>query len=618
MSFGRSALVAFFVFVSFLNAAAQPYCSIYNTKPIYDEKVKHFEKINPSAPKGGTLHFSWVGTFDHLNPFIILGTHPVLVNMLCFARLMENSPEEIGVFYPYLANAIKISEDKKTITFYLNENATFSDDTPITADDVVWSFEYLIKASPQMKQYYSDVAGVKALDKHTVEFTSKNPSNKELPSIISQIFIFSKQYFEKNMPESGAITNPFPVSGPYKIAKVDGVKTLVFERVKNWWGEKVPCNVGNYNFEKVQLDYYRDDKAAFQAFLGGSANVWFEASAKQWNTAYEVSAVKQGNIKKKILVGDKIARTGGFAFNLRKEKFKDIRVRKAITLLFNFQSLNKAVFYNEYNRLDSYYGSAELAHTGKPAGLEKQILEPFKEQLPTEVFGDAFKNRVYEQDLVPREVVKEALDLLQEAGWTITDQKLVNAKGEVFEITIPFAVASIERAILHLQRNFQTVGIKVIPRQLDLSTYAEVLDQFDYDMCSVLIPQPHMLGNEQREYFGSKAADIKGSQNYAGIKNPVIDKLIEQLISAQDYETMLTTAHAIDRVLCWNYYILLGWDFHGARTAYWDKFGMPKETPKYQTVPIFSWWALPDAAVKTETSAFNIASMFEKIKAWFR
>lgn len=613
MFFGR--FLFFILFLNnFLNATEQPYFSVYNTAPIYNETTKHFDKINPNAPKGGKLHFSFTGTFDHLNPFIVFGTHPILVNFLCFARLLESSPDEIGVNYPYLAKSLKISDDKKTITFYLNENATFSDGTKITAEDVVWSFEYLIKASPQMKQYYSDITRAKALDKHVVAFTSKNPDNKELPQIIGQLFIFSKKYFEQSMPESGAITKSFPVSGPYKISKVDSGKVIVFERVKNWWGEKVPCNVGYYNFDNIQIDYYRDNKAAFQAFLSGESNIWFEMSAKQWNTAYDVPAVKQGKIKKTILIGDKIARTAGFAFNLRKEKFKDIRVRKAITLLFNFQSLNKSAFYNEYNRLNSYYGSEELAHSGKPSDLELKILQPFKEQLPKEVFEDAFKNRIYDQDLLPREVIHEALDLFAEAGWHVKDQVLVNSKGEAFEISIPFTTPEFDKPILHIQRNLQTVGIKVIPRQLDASTYTEALDQFDYDMCSVLIPQSHSLGNEQREYFGSKSANIKGSKNYAGIENSVIDNLTEQLIDAQDYQTMLATAHAIDRVLCHNYYILLGWYSYGTRTAYWDKFDMPKENQKYQVVPIFSWWALPDSHIENKSKE---STLFSKIKTWF-
>lgn len=615
MLFMRCALfIGLLIFNNNLWAEPQHYFSVYNEKPLYSESVKNFDKINPDAPKGGKLHFSRVGTFDHLNPFIIFGSHPLMVDLLCFARLLEQSYEEIGVHYGYLAKAVEVSDDKKTITFYLNENATFSDGSSITADDVVWSFEYLIKVSPQMKQYYSDVKSVKAIGTHTVVFTSENPKNKELPSIIGQLFILSKKYFEKNMPESGAFTDTFPVSGPYKVAKVVVGKTLVFERVKNWWGEKIPCNVGLYNFDQVHVDYYRDDKAAFQSFLSGNANVWFETSAKQWNTAYDVPAVKKGKIKKTILVGDKIARTGGFAFNLRKEKFQDARVRKALTLLFNFESLNRSSFFNEYSRLNSYYGSQELAHKGKPSELELKILEPFKQKLPKEVFEQAFKNNVYTQDILPREIIQEALDLLKEAGWAVKDQHLVNAKGEIFEITIPFTVAGSDKPILHIQRNFQAVGIKVIPRQLDVSTYTEVLDQFDYDMCSVLIPQSHLVGNEQREYFGSKSADVKGSKNYSGIKNPVIDELIEHLINAQEYTKMLASAHAIDRVLCWNYYILLGWYFDGVCAAYWDKFDMPKETPKYSVVPIFSWWAKSEIATTGEESA----SWFEKIKAWFR
>lgn len=601
------------IFLNFIFASS--YFNVYNLKPVHNENSKHFLGVNPNAPKGGKFCFAVIGSYDHLNPFIVIGNSPVLLNTLCFARLLESSPDELFTNYPYLAKTIEISADRKIITFNLFENATFSDGSPITAHDVEWSFEYIKSAHPKYKSYYHDIESVKVINDHKIQFVSKNPNNKEIPAILGQIFILSKKYFTKNMPESGAITEPFPVSGPYLIKSVDHGKTIVFERIKNWWGEKVISNVGFYNFDIVKVDYYRERNAAFQAFLSGDINLWIESSAKQWHTAYNVPAVAQGKIKKEILKTGRTPHTRGFVFNLRKSKFKDIKVRKAITLLFNFHSLNRTMFYNEYELLNSYYGCEELAHKGEPIGEELSLLEPFKHKLPKEVFGSSFENKVYNSDFIPREIVEEAIKLLKESGWEIKDHTLVNNKGEKFEIVIPFVQSDFEKIILHIQRNLQTIGIKVVPKQLDSSSYTEVVNQFDYDMCYLLIPQSYSLGNEQKEYFGSKSAKIKGSKNLAGIENEVVDSLINTLINSQSYESMLSAAHAIDRVLCWNYYMIMGWDFDGLRIAYQDIFERPQVVSKYSPIPMFSWWCKTENEAKIKDSSFEKnESIFSKIK----
>ncbi len=601
-----------------LGAEPLPYFSVYNVAPKYDATAQHFDYVNPSAPKGGTLKIAVVGTYDGLNPFVIMGSNPMHIALLCFAKLLDESQDEVGISYQYTAKSVEISDDKKTITYHLREDATFSDGTPITAEDVVWSFNFLVKINPMMKQYYKDISRLEALDQHTIAFHSTNPGNKELPGILGQLYIFPSKFFKENMAENGAMTKPFPSSGPYKISVADFGRTLVFERVKNWWGEKVPSNVGMYNFDKIELQYYRDRNVAFQAFLTGGVNLWIEASAKQWHTAYDIPAAKDGKIVKKIIADSSRQATRGYAFNLRRQKFQDIRVRKAISILFNFESLNKAMFYNEYHRLNSYYGDAELAHHGKPQGEELSLLQPYKDKLPAEVFGPSFSNPVYMEDIVPRETLQQALDLLKEAGWELKDQKLTNAKGEVFEIVFPYTDVSLEKMILHFQRNLAVAGIAVKPRQVDASTYTEMVDQFDFDMAMVLIGQSHSLGNEQREFFGSRSAHVKGSKNLAGIENPIVDELIEKLIVVKDYQSMLNCAHAIDRVLCWNYYIITNWDFTGLRTAYWDIFEMPEKSPKYSPFPLLTWWEKP-ATLKEEALQENgmLSKIISTVKGWF-
>ena len=548
-----------------------------------------------------------------------MGSSPPHVSLFCFARLFDESRDEVDVSYPYLAKNIDISDDRKTITYELQETATFSDHTPITAKDVVWSFNFLIKINPLMKTYYKDIEKVEDVNKHTVRFHSKNPQNKELPRILGQLSIFPSKFFQTHMTENGIIREPFPVSGPYKITTVDFGRTIVFERVKNLWGEKIPTNVGLYNFDTIELQYFRDRTAGFESFLAGNANVWIETSANKWHTAYDSDTIKNGKIIKKILHDNNHFATRAFAFNLRKVKFQDIRVRKAISILFNFESLNKTAFYSEYSRLNSYYGDQELAHKDALKGNELKLLQPHRDKVPSEVFGASFKNPVYLENIIPRETLKEALNLLKEAGWEIKDKKLTNKDGEIFEITFPYAEAQMEKVILHLQRNLEVAGINLRPRQVDTSTYVEMIDQFDFDIAMVIIGQSHTLGNEQREYFGSRSAHIKGSKNLAGIENPILDELIEKLIIAPDYQAMLDCAHAIDRVLCWNYYMILNWDFSGIRTAYWNVFAMPKKQAKYSSYPLIGWWEKKNhVADKKEGKNHGfIHDIIQKIKDWF-
>lgn len=614
----KKTILAFFCFLCIsLNAAPATYFSVYNVAPKYSEAAQHFDYVNPKAPKEGALKISVVGTYDGLNPFSIMGSSPMHIAIFCFAKLLDESQDEIGISYPYLAKSLDISTDKKIITFHLRENATFSDGSPITADDVVWSFNFLTKINPMMKQYYKDISKVEAVNQHTVKFHNKNPKNKELAGILGQIYVYPSKFFKENMNENGTITKPFPVSGPYKISVADLGRSLVFERIKNWWGETIPANVGRYNFETIELQYFRDRNASFQAFLAGNVNLWIEASATQWHTAYNVSAVKDGKIIKKIIPDGNHQATKGFVFNLRKSKFQDIRVRKAISMLFNFESLNKSAFYNEYTRLNSYYGSGELAHHAEPKKEELELLKTYKDKLPTEVFGPAFKNPVYTEDIIPRETLRQSLNLLKEAGWELKDQKLTNKNGEIFEITFLYTEAALEKIILHLQRNLAVAGINLRPRQIDASTYTEMIDQFDFDMTIIGIAQHHSLGNEQREFFGSKSAHVKGSRNLAGIENPVVDELIEKLITAKDYQAMLHCAHAIDRVLCWNYYMIMYWDFSGFRTAYWDVFEMPEKPSKYSPFPFLAWWKKPEISQKKAPQEHTIFTrIFNTIKSW--
>lgn len=605
-----------FCFFSCLHAGHQFHFSVYNTPPKYDIHTKHFDYANPDAPKGGALKIGILGTFDGLNPFSIIGNSPSHIGLFCFAKLLDDSKDEIGVSYPYVAKSLKISKDKKKIIFYLREDASFSDGSPITAEDVLWSFNFLIKINPMMRQYYKNIIKVDIINQKTIVFYNNNPHNKELPQILGQIYVFHSKFFKKHANERGAITKPFPVSGPYKISIVDFGHSITLKRIKNWWGEKLPINRGLYNFDIIEGQFFKDSMIAFQAFLSGNTNFWVETSPKQWHTAYNIKAVKEGNILKKLIPNENSQYTKGMIFNLRRTKFQDIRVRKAISLLFNFESMNKSLFYNEYKRLNSYYGYAKLAHPKEISQAELKILEPYKNKIPEEIFSSSFKNPVYTDNLVPRETLQLALDLFKQAGWELKDQQLTNKNKEIFEIDFVYSNSAFEKVILHLQRNLQVVGIKLNPRLVDACTYTEMLDRFDFDMTNLIIPQSHSLGNEQREFFGSKSANIKGSKNLAGINNVIIDELVEKLIVAKDYQSMLDYTHAIDRVLCWNYYMILQYDFPYLRIAYWNKFGMPEKIPQYFPIPFLSWW-MKDTEQQTQKNSSIFSGIYSILKGWF-
>jgi microcin C transport system substrate-binding protein len=585
--------LAAFVFLSICllisKAQAEPKHAItlYGDPPRYDKEFKHFDHVNPKAPKGGSLILSGTGTFDSLNPFIIKGTPAagmsVIYPSLFYVCLMQHSFDEPSVEYGYAAETVDFADDKLSITYKLRAGITFHDGSPITADDVIFSFNTLVaKGTPLYRNYYADVKQVTKLDDRTIKFEFKHNKNKELPIILGQFPIFSKKYYEKHTFDKSDLAVPLG-NGPYKILTVDPGRSITYERVKNWWGENLPINVGRYNFDRIQYKYFRDFDIAFEAFKSGEYDFRHENKISNWVKGYDFPAAKEGRVIKLEVPERQVGIMQALVINTRRDQFKDKRVREALNEAFDFEWVNKNLFYGQYKRCDSYFAGTELAAHSDMSAAEKQILEPFKSKLTEEIFSKSFILPSTDGSGNDRQNLKKAAKLLTQAGWIVKDGVLVNEKTKKpFEFEILLVQADLVRTIQPFVNNLKHLGITAKIRIVDGSQYLRRVNEFDFDMISAVLPQSVSPGNEQREFWSTKVADINGSRNYAGIKDPVVDALIERVIDASSRQELVDNVHALDRVLMWGYYVVPMWYSSILRLAFWDKLEHPKTFPKYQ------------------------------------
>jgi microcin C transport system substrate-binding protein len=500
------------------------------------------------------------------------------------------SSDEPFTVYGLIAEYMEIPEDRSWITFYINKKAKFNDGSSITAEDVKFSFEILIKkGSPVYKRYYSDVTQVKIIDKYTIKFIFKNNENRELPLILGQIPIFPKKYWETRDFSKTTLEPPLG-SGPYVIKSFKAGKYVVFKRVHNYWARNLPVMKGRYNFDEIRYDYYRDQTVALQAFKSGEFDFIQENRSKQWATLYKGPNFENGNIVKETIKHELPQGMQGFAMNLRRNKFKDIKVREALIYAFDFEWTNKYLFYSQYKRTESYFSNSELAARGLPSKEELNILKPLKNLIPNEVFTKEYKAPVSDGSGFNRKNLLIAMNLLKQSGWEIKNKKLVNKKtGKPLKIEMLLMSPAFERVILPYKKNLAKLGIEMKIRLVDSSQYINRVRSFDYDMIVVVIPESNSPGNELLYYFYSESADIPGSHNYMGIKNSAIDKLVKSIISANDREELVYRTRALDRVLLWNHYIVPNWHYGYFRVAYWNKFKKPEIQPKY-ALGFFNWW----------------------------
>jgi microcin C transport system substrate-binding protein len=594
-----SAILAAGLTLSLAIAAAAPTVGSYGLSLFgslkYGPNFTHFDYADPQAPKGGSLGLSAIGTFDTLNPFVIKGVPADGLGRI-FDTLTVPAEDEPGSQYGLVADGIALAPDRLSVLYTIRKTARFHDGTPITPADVVWSFETLLaQGHPMYSAYYRDVTKVEAEGERGVRFRFKSAANRELPQILGEMPVLSKAYWSGRDFTKTTLDPPLG-SGPYEIAKLDAGRSIAYRRVADYWGADLPVNKGRYNFETIRYDYYRDATVALEAFKAGQYDLRVENSSKDWATGYDCPALRAGLIKKVMIPNGLPTGMQGFGFNLRRPLFQDPRVREALAHAFDFDWSNKNLFYGAYQRTRSYFDNSELAATGLPSGEELKILDRFRGQFPDAVFTKAYDPPRYDGSGDIREGLLEALKLLEAAGWTFKGRQLVNAKtGQPFEFEILLDNPQFERIVLPVVENLKRLGISARVRTVDTAQYERRMETFDYDMTVVLFPQSLSPGNEQREFWGSRAADQPGSRNVLGIKSPVIDALIEELVQAQGRASLVARTRALDRVLQYGYYLIPNFHLSFFRVAYWDKFGRPAVSPKY-ALGLDTWWVAPVAA----------------------
>lgn len=562
----------------------------------YSADFKHFDYVNASAPKGGILRMGSNGTFDSLNPFILKGRAAGLSGMI-YDTLMSPAGDEPSSEYGLLAEAVSYPDDYSSVTYRLRPQARWHDGKPVTPEDVIFSLETLKEAHPRYAYYYANIEKAEKTGNHEVTFYFNQKGNRELPQITGQLTILPKHYWEgtdaKGKKRKFLVSTLKPPlgSGPYRIGKVVAGRHITLERVKDYWGKNLPVNVGKNNFDQLRVDYFRDSTVALEAFKGNQFDVRFESSAKNWATAYKIKQVKNGNIIKAVFKTKNPAGMQAFIFNTRRSKFADARVRQAFNLAFDFEWANKNIFYGQYSRISSYFEGSELAAKKLPQGRELEILEELRADIPAEVYTRIYQNPENGKSGDLRSNLRKARKLLQDAGWTVKNNTLTNVKtGAALKLEVLLVSPLFERIVLPYKKSLERLGIKMSVRVVDSSQYQNRLRGFDFDMIISGWGQSLSPGNEQRDYWGSKAAGRRGSHNYIGIKNPAIDKLIENIIYAKDRSELVTMTRALDRVLLANHFVVPNWFFDGTRLARWNRFGFPEKLPDYQMGFPAIWW----------------------------
>ncbi|HEY1257970.1 MAG TPA: extracellular solute-binding protein [Stellaceae bacterium] len=589
--------------VLLLGAAAMAAVATYGLSLFGDLKYgpgfTHFDYVNPQAPKGGAMRLSAIGTFDTLNPFVIKGVPAAGIRQV-FDTLSTAAEDEPASEYGLVAQSIEKAPDKSSVLYTLRAEAKFHDGTPITPDDVVWTFETLrAKGQPMYRSYYGDVAKVEKEGERGVRFTFKTTQNRELPQIIGQMPVLSKKYWSGRDFEKTTLDPPLG-SGPYKIEKLEPGRSITYRRVPDYWAANLPVGKGRFNVDAIRYDYYRDATVALEAFKAGQYDLRLENSSKDWATGYNSPALRAGLIKKEAIPNQLPSGMQGFGYNLRRPIFQDPRVREALAYAFDFEWSNKNLFYGAYTRTRSYFDNSELAATGVPKGEELKILEPFRGQIPEAVFTTEYDPPKYDGSGNIREGLRKALKLLKEAGWSFKGEKLVNDKtGQPFEFEFLLDNPQFERIVLPFADNLKRMGITARVRTVDTAQYQRRMETFDYDMTVVLFGESLSPGNEQREYFGSAAADQQGSGNLLGVKSKVVDQLIEELIQAPDRASLVAHTRALDRVLQYGYYVVPNYHLSAFRVAYWNKFRRPTTSPKY-ALGLDTWWVDPAAEHSVE------------------
>ena len=560
----------------------------------------YFPYVNPLAIKGGEVALSAVGTFDSFNPFIVRGTAASDVGRV-WDTLLRPDADEPEAAYGHLAQTIEIPNDHMGVAFELRPEAHFNDGTPVTAADVAWTLNTLrTQGRPFYREYYADVTDVTTEGANRVVFRFKSAKNRELPLILGQMPVLPKHWWD-GRDFSRPLTDPPLGSGPYKVDHFEFGRTLAMARVKDWWARSLPTGIGLDNFDMRRTEYFRDATVAFEAFKAGQIDYREENVAKDWATNYDFPAVQKGWVKKELIRHHLPTGMQGFAMNTRRPLFKDVRVRHALALAFDFEWENANLFYGAYTRSNSYFSNSELASSGVPAGDELAMLDKYRDQLPPALFKQAFALPVTDGSGNNREELRHALSLLGEAGWKVVDQKLVDASGKQMSFEILLDAPAFERVSLPYVQWLTRLGIDARVRTVDGAQYQRLTDSYDFDMTIVAMGESESPGNEQTGYWTCDAAKQDGGDNVMGICNPVVDALVKLVVNAPDYAHLVASTRALDRVLLWNWYVVPQWHLQSVRIAYWDRFGRP-DKPVRTGVVFDSWWIDPARAAAIDAA----------------
>ena len=573
-------------------------------EPKYGSDFTHFDYVNPQAPKGGEIRLAADGSFDSFHPFIPKGNPAIGPNY--FESLLASSDDEPFSMYGLLAASMEVPEDRSWVIFTLRPEARWHDGKPVTVEDVIWSLETLkSKGRPFYRFYYGSVSGAEKVGERRVKFTFSDQTNRELPLIIGQMSILPKHYWAERDFTSTDLGQEQPVpltSGPYRVKDFEAGRFVVQERVKDYWGRDLPVNVGQNNFDIIRTDYYRDDTVIRTALKGGDIDFHAENQAKAWAQDYDAPPVRKGWIVKEKIPHERPTGMQAFVFNTRRPMFQDRRVRQALAYAFDFEWTNKTLFFGQYTRTESYFSNSELASSGLPQGEELEVLERHRDRLPPDVFTTPYQAPKTDGSGRPKENFRTAFTLLKEAGWEVRDLKLTQAStGQTMQFEILLVSPAFERIVLPFVRNLKRLGIEARVRLVDQSQYINRLRAFDFDVMIGGWGQSESPGNEQRNYWSSAAADLPSARNYAGIKDPVIDELIELVIQAPSRESLVARTRALDRVLLHGHYVLPQWHLRFQRILYWNKFSRPEVMSKSGT-SISYWWHDADKAARLKAA----------------
>lgn len=561
----------------------------------YGPGFTHFDYANPAAPKGGDVRLAAIGTFDTLNPYVLRGVPAAGLGYLADTLTMGSSDEAFAR-YGLIAESIELPADRSWVAFTLRREARFHDGSPIAVEDVIWTFETLRKRGhPFYRGYYRHVAGVDKVGERTVRFRFQAGENRELPLIVGEMPVLPRAYWSARDFERTTLELPLG-SGPYRIESIDPGRSITYRRVKDYWGADLPVNAGRFNFETIRYDYYRDGTISLEAFKAGRYDFRQENAAKNWATAYTGPAVRQGLIKREEIPNEIPTGMQAFVFNTRQPVFRDPRVREALAYAFDFEWTNQHLFWGAYTRTRSYFSNSELASRGRPGPGELAVLEPHRAAVPHEVFTRPYDPPSTAPPGSLRVNLLTALAKLREAGWEVRDFRLVNARtGEPMRFEILLSDPGFERIVLPFVKNLERLGVSARVRTVDTAQYRYRVDHFDFDMIVHVWRQSLSPGNEQRDYWTSEKATVPGSENLAGIRDPVVDALVDAVIAAPDRPDLVDRTRALDRVLLWGYYVVPQWHFRAFRVAYWDFFARPRTAPRY-ALGFDTWWVDPALA----------------------